>query len=304
MEGYVPPGADAVHYAQQQLSEKTKWSVAPPDGLLVVHEDRVFRVVSVAGPANGDGRGLWHWTLRPVHHAGPDVHFEGDEARFWRILPAHHAVCAECLESVPCRRLREQWAATHAARRAKELMSIPEGACWSCRELITVRQKLVEFPGENLFMPAGPTVTFHIGRMECRRAAMEYQKSWVAADGSRRPLLNWEEPYTGRPNPTQRKLLAMAAKSKLRCHGCLVHTVGPDTDLDAIMQGEGRETAEFHWYPSGLDRGQERYLAPLIAAGLIVAPPPGRKGGEKGCYRLSEAGVMEHLRFPPKGGSR
>lgn len=304
MEGYVPPGADAVHYAQERLGEKTVWRVAPPEGRLVVHDNRVFRVAAVSAPANEDGHGLWHWTLRPERRGEPDGHFESDKERFWRVLPAHHAICVECREPVPCRRLREQWAAVHAARRAKRIMSIPEGACWSCHELITTRQASVEFPGENLFLPAGPTVTFHIGRMACRRSAMTYQDSWIAADNAREPLLTWNEPYTGRPNPTQRQLLALAARGELRCSSCLVYSPGRDADLGEIMAGRADDTAECHWYPSDLTRLQQRYLQPLIDAGLIAAPPPRRRGGEKGRYRLTEEGSREHQKYPPKGGSR
>lgn len=287
-------------FTQNQLSEKTTYSVAPPEGRLIVHDDRVYRVLSVSPPVSEDGQGLWHWTLRPEHHTGNDEHFEGSDRTDWRVLPAHHAVCAECLEPVPCRRLREQWAAIHAARRARNLMSIPEGACWSCREMTTIRQSTMVFPGENLFVPAGPAVTFHIGRMECRRSAMEYQEKWIAGDPTREPLLDWHDPYAGQPNPTQRRLLALAARGELRCHGTLVYTPGPDADLDAIMQGKCRDTAQYCWYPSGLTSTQARYLPQLIDAGLIAEPAPGDQGGRKGFYRLTEEGWRTHRQYPPK----
>jgi hypothetical protein len=293
-------GFDVIRYTQGQLSEKTHHSVAPPEGRLIAHNDRVYRVVSVTGPSSDDGHGLWHWTLRPEHHPGPDEHFESDKQRSWRVLPAHHAVCAECGEPVPCRRLREQWAAIHAARHAKELMSIPEGACWSCRELITSRQASIAFPGENLFMPAGPTVTFHIGRMECRRSAMDYQEKWIAEDSARKPLLDWHDPYSGQPNPTQRILLALAARGELRCHGTLVYQLAPGADLTAIMQGKERDTAQYRWYPSGLTSVQSRYLPPLIDAGLIAEPVPGDRGGREGLYRLTEEGQRTLHQYPPK----
>lgn len=294
-------GFDVLRNTQQQLSERPERSIAPPEGRLIAHNNRVYRVASVAPPSNEDGHGLWHWTLRPEHPAGPDEHFEGTQPRTWRVLPTHHAICAECGEPVPCRRLREQWAATRAARRARALMSIPEGACWSCRELITSRQSTAAFPGENLLMPAGPTVTFHIGRQECRTSAMEYQEKWIAADPGREALIGWRDPYSGRPNPTQRQLLALAAQRQLRCHGTIVYrAVGPDTDLDAIMRGDARDTAEYQWYPSGLTATQSRYLPALIDAGLIAEPVPGDRGGREGLYRITEDGLRIHGRYPPK----
>ncbi|TYK45129.1 hypothetical protein [Actinomadura decatromicini] len=287
-------------FTQNQLSERTIYSIAPPENRLIAHNDRVYRVVSVSPPGNEDGQGLWHWTLRPEHRTGPDEHFEGDEQRSWRVLPAHHAVCAECGEPVPCRRLREQWAAVHASRRARDLMSIPEGACWSCREMTTNRQSVILFPGENLFLPAGPPVTFHTGRQACRHSAMEYQEKWIAADVTRKPLIDWVDPFSGHPNPTQRRLLAMAAAGELHCHGTLVYHAGPDTDLSAILRGEARDTAEYQWYPSNLTAVQVRYLDPLIASGLIVKPVRGDRGGREGVYRLSDEGWRTHRQYPPK----
>lgn len=179
-------------------------------------------------------------------------------------------------------------------------MSIPEGACWSCREMTTNRQSIIVFPGENLHLPAGPPVTFHTGRQECRISAMEYQEKWIAADSTRKPLMDWHDPFSGRPNPTQRRLLAMAAQGELRCHGTLVYHAGPDTDLNAIMRGEARDTAEYQWSPSGLTAVQERYVWPLIASGLIVPPVRGDRGGREGIYRLSEEGWRTHRQHPPK----
>lgn len=315
MDGHVPPGADAAHYTQEQLSEKTVWSVAPPEDRLIVHEDHVYRALSVAPPSNDDGHGQWRWTLRPVHHVGEDHHFEADRPRFWRILPAHHAICAECGEPVPCRRLREQWAAAHAARRARDLMAIPEGVCWSCREPISTRQKSVTFPGENLMAFVGPPAAFHTGILDCRIAALRYQDEWLKADTTRVPVLAEHDPYSGTPNATQRRILAMAARGELRCHLTRVQVAGPDDDLEQMMtaapdSGQG----EYRWYANRLDRGADKHLWPLLAADLITTPaepdPALLRSGRlsaaelrkhrSSAYRLTEAGWRTHRRYPPK----
>ena len=214
------------------------------------------------------------------------------ERQGWRVLPEHYAVCSRCGEPMPCRELRGQWRANWELKRARELMSIPEGACWYCRKPISSRQRSVTFPGDNLKLPGGPPVMFHIGIYECRRSALDYQEKWVKAEPGREPFLERYDPYTGKPNATQRRLLAMAARGELGCHLTCVRGANPD-----------QSGADYIWYPDRLDRGAEKYIKPLLDAGLLAEPIPQHLGYQRSHYILTDEGWATHRRYPGKRGA-
>lgn len=54
----------------------------------------------------------------------------------------------------------------------------------ACAEPVTARQKCLSF-SENLEVPGGPPVTFHL-RSRCNYSAVKYEQRWVAADPNRR----------------------------------------------------------------------------------------------------------------------
>jgi hypothetical protein len=111
----------------------------------------------------------------------------------WFILYEHHAVCASCGELAPCREYIAARDQDYAAAKAREKMerdlNILPGCCWSCGEVITQRQKHISFEGENVDLPGGPPVHFHL-REKCQGEARTYEKRWAALDPRRRLRLS------------------------------------------------------------------------------------------------------------------
>ena len=275
-----------------QIGEKEVFAETPPVGKLIAYEDRVYRVVDVL-PGSGQ------IFLKPDDDPdaeGQVVYSENRQA--WRVLPEHYAVCSRCRQPMPCGHLREQWRANWELKLARELMSIPEGACWYCRKPISERQKSVTFPGENLKLPGGPPVMFHTRIDECRRGALDYQEQWVKAGKGRESFLDWYDPYTGKPNATQRRLLAMAARSELGCHLTRVQVAKPGDDLLDMMTNPHRPDADYLWYPDSLPHGATRYIMPLLDAGLLAEPIPQHLGYQKSHYILTDEGWVTHRRYP------
>lgn len=189
---WYPLGAERLYYSP------------PPVGALTAIGHAVWRVVDVQ-PVPSE-----KWTdeereaiekishkyrphmvvVRPVEITGDDprardhdVHLHAAGAT-WHVYPdEHYPVCAACGEPLPC---REQMAARIAEQSAKYMdRYATEGVCPACQEPVTSRQKSMTF-SENLEVPAGPPVTFHVGRGGCRQSAADYEKRWVAADPNRR----------------------------------------------------------------------------------------------------------------------
>jgi len=181
-------------------------------------------------------------------------------------------------------------------------MSIPDGVCWSCRKPISARQKTITFPGENLFVPAGPPVIYHAGITECRRAALDYQDRWVEAEPGRKPLLGVHDPYPGRPNQTQRRLLALAAAGKLGCHLTEVRVAKQGDDvLDMIENPRRYDPGDYRWYPDRMPRAAEQHIPPLLEAGLLAEPfPDALRPGSRGSYELTDAGRETLRRYPAR----
>lgn len=111
----------------------------------------------------------------------------------WDLLPEHYAVCASCGELAPCRELEKaramEVAAVYANQKLERDLSILDGCCWSCGEVITHRQKRIEFEGDNADLPGGPAAVFHL-REKCRGDARRYEERWAKLDGSRRSRLS------------------------------------------------------------------------------------------------------------------
>lgn len=280
----------------RQIGEKDTHGLTPPVGRLIAYENRVYRVAD-ALPGSGE------IFLQPADDPNGEVRrFYSDGRQSWRVLPEHYAVCARCGEPMPCRELREQWKANWALKKARELMSIPEGACWYCRKPISSRQRSVTFPGDNLKLPGGPAVTFHIGITDCRRGALNYQEKWVKAESGREPFLSWQDPYTGKPNQTQRRLLAMAARGELRCYVQRVRIAGPGDDVLAmIADREPPDPSELRWVPKSLPRNADQYVRPLIDAGLLAEPVMQHLGYQVSHYTLTDEGWATHRRYPETG---
>ena len=141
-----------------------------------------------------DVRAVWpcNVVVRPAHITGDDPklrrhdrHYRvpGGHRVMWHVYPdEHYPVCATCGDPTPCR----ERTAKREAEQAVKAMSRYEmaGVCPACEEAVSARQKSLTFH-DNLEIPGGPPVTFHL-RGECRRTAANYEQRWVAADPERR----------------------------------------------------------------------------------------------------------------------
>lgn len=241
----------------------------------------------VSGPDKGCDE-LHHFTARG------DIEGGTSGGTTWNVYEKRHwSACGRCGEPSPCREVcQERYI---AARMERMNRYATPGVCPACSEPVTDKQKSITF-ADNIETPVGPPVTYHVGRVGCRLAALEYQKAWKAAADGREEILAEEEPYSGTPNPTQRHLLALAADGLLACHSTLVHRAVDSVAVDADASDP---MWEVYWYPSGLTRAQARYLQPLITAGLIAPPAvAGAHGGREGVYRLTAEGHKAHRRYP------
>lgn len=105
---------------------------------------------------------------------------------WWVYRDEHYPMCGTCGEPTPC---RESLGMRIAEQAMAQLARFEQpGVCPNCAEPITARQKSWTCP-DNLEIPGGPPVTWHVGRGRCRWAAAEYEKRWVALDPRRTPLL-------------------------------------------------------------------------------------------------------------------
>lgn len=124
--------------------------------------------------------------LRPVSVAGDDprardhdVHLRVRGDAGWEVYddPIHYPVCACCGGTVPCLWLKAQQAGEQALKRMGRYEMA--GVCPACAEPVTRRQQSMTWP-DNVELPGGPPVTFHL-RRACWSTAQAYEKRWVAA---------------------------------------------------------------------------------------------------------------------------
>lgn len=109
----------------------------------------------------------------------------GGRRVMWAVYPdEHYPVCAQCGDPTPCRERSAKWEAEEAVKKMGRYETA--GVCPACQEPVTRRQKTLTFP-DNLEIPGGPPVTFHL-RSDCWSGAMRYEQRWVAADPERRRL--------------------------------------------------------------------------------------------------------------------
>lgn len=178
----------------------------PDIGTLVAYEHAAWQIVEVKalprdewpdafGPYSPGSKPPYSVRLRPArlaNHPDPvraaqkDEHFHVSSWFTWRVFadPDHYPVCSSCGEPMPC---REEVGRKMAEEAVKD-MSRYETAGWcpACGEVITARQKTITF-AENLNVPGGPPVTFHL-RGSCVLSAASYEKRWAAADPDLRRL--------------------------------------------------------------------------------------------------------------------
>lgn len=94
----------------------------------------------------------------------------------WWTYPGRFPVCSCCGEPPPCRRQTAEDAAA-AALEAMRRYERP-GVCPTCGNAVSRRQRTVTFP-ENVIVPLGPPVTFHVTSARCRAGALAYERRWL-----------------------------------------------------------------------------------------------------------------------------
>lgn len=159
---------------------------APAPGDVIAYDHQAWRVVEVRERPAEDGIARTAARVRPValvDHPDPvkaarkDRHLAGWS---WSVYPdpEHYPVCACCGEPCPCRIEVGRQVAEREIRQMG-LYDAP-GVCPACKNPVTDRQRSIGFT-ENLVMPGGPPVVFHL-RKQCRDAAMTYEQRWAAQD--------------------------------------------------------------------------------------------------------------------------
>lgn len=135
----------------------------------------------------------YHVIVRPVAITGDDprardrdVHLRrtAGGSRAFDVYPnEHYPVCSQCQEPVPCREEMARKGAEDGMRKMNRYAM--SGVCPACEEPITSRQRALITFDENLELPGGPPVTYHL-RQGCKGAAINYEKRWAAADPDHR----------------------------------------------------------------------------------------------------------------------
>jgi hypothetical protein len=188
------------------------WSVieARPDPVVDWHEQDHRYYEWHCGPSEvvpgqirrrkpNEGCSREEWPLRPLcvmaepSGGGTREHFEVRPYLRPRayVLHPHYPVCASCREPYPCRELDIEAAIDKQAEEFARLEAIMPGCCWACEEPVTSRHKAMSFDGENLLLPGGSPVVFHLrqkskGGVSCLHSAMDYEERWVPAGAGRR----------------------------------------------------------------------------------------------------------------------
>lgn len=165
--------------------------------------DRAARAAQAGRPFPPDGRlnpgSEEEWAGRPLYlilvpaSGGKRAHVKVRPYRAFRVyvLHPHYPVCRECGEPWPCPELDIKREVDRQSAELARLEKVMPGCCWCCGEPVTSRHKSVVFEGENLLLPGGAAVVFHLrrrsaGGVSCLSAAIGYEEKWVPAEGGRR----------------------------------------------------------------------------------------------------------------------
>jgi hypothetical protein len=163
----------------------------PAVGDLVGWEHGVWRVVDVRPTPEVDwspedhaalaGIKLSYRQQRAPHHVQVEpigggnlrhLRCGGRIRAMWDVYTSEHwPACGKCHEPTPCREVVADQMIEQASRQL-ERWSTP-GVCPNCEEPVSARQRSQTFR-ENLRVPGGPPVTFHVGRGGCAYAARQY----------------------------------------------------------------------------------------------------------------------------------
>jgi hypothetical protein len=139
----------------------------------------------------------------------------------WNVYPAGRwPQCSCCGEPMPCRAAIVDARVQHDMDKLAALEAKMPGACWSCSEPITTRQRAVTYAGENLDMPGGPAVKFHT-RQQCRHAAEKYEERWLKANPGQPRIVTY--PYCRGTLITHNDGISECLNGHPDCRGHLTH---------------------------------------------------------------------------------
>jgi hypothetical protein len=148
---------------------------------------------------------LWQDGVRPGW-LGDDntatVTARSDQSVPWNVYEGGRwPQCSCCGEPMPCRAAITDARVEHEMAVLSHLETKVPGACWACNQPITTRQRSVTYGGENLDLPGGQPVRFHL-RLQCRHVAKQYEERWLAKNPGQVRMLTY--PY---------------CRGRLVCHG-------------------------------------------------------------------------------------
>lgn len=106
------------------------------------------------------------------------------------IMPERYQTCSCHGHPWPCQGEMQDRVAARGVAAMEALASKVPGCCWCCNEPITHRQHTVDYPGDNVDLPGGPSVRFHL-RRSCYYSATQYELRWLAVDPRRERVLTW-----------------------------------------------------------------------------------------------------------------
>ncbi len=200
--GYEPPKAgdliarahavwrvDEVVYTELTDAERQRWiDRGMPD--MEKWAGRPYKVdVTWIGGARPD----WSRDDETAMKASLDVPAT-DYGRYaeWDIYPpsGRWPMCSCCGEPMPCRAEMQDREVYAGMTKLAILSTKLPGHCWACDEPFSHRQKSVVYGGDNLDLPGGPEVKFHL-RAKCRGRAEQYELRWIAEDPRRERVLTY-----------------------------------------------------------------------------------------------------------------
>lgn len=147
------------------------------------HRPFGLRLKHVSGPCLARTRRL-HDGSKVVGIRGEALMFRG------HLLPERYKVCSCHGDPWPCQDVDRDEHTTLRVRELDKLTGKMAGCCWSCNEPLTTRQKSVTYAGDNLDLPGGPPVRFHL-RRQCWHDATRYEERWIAVDPRNERVLTW-----------------------------------------------------------------------------------------------------------------
>jgi hypothetical protein len=152
--------------------------------------------------------------------------------------------CSCCGEPMPCRAEVQDRQIDAAMDRVEEMSKRLPGCCWGCGNPITSRQQSVIYAGENLDLPGGPDVRFHL-RLDCLSAATAYETKWLSVDHSRRRMLTYPK-CSGSCSGTPTAAANVPVETRLT-----PNARGPAPTLTAATQPATTSTEAVHEAASG-----------------------------------------------------